>query len=465
MAEVVPPDSGALAPEIYVLNLAGTDRFSWRLRSAPCMNADEVAEFRHGDKIRAVRVALYPGWLKLVDKSGWVKEAHEEQPVWKAAESSSSAQAVELESTSTSDPSECKDAPGFAGKNKSKCSSEDMEDMSPSSAVSSGSQTSSAAQAHNFSFNLPVPFKGKSCRIGDEENFLPAVTSTGTTMRWFTGPSCKIALAPSEISAIKSVNSGWQAAKPRWADMEDTDEEDVDASPRPCKGDVELTFGEKQLNIPVADAVDNVLEPAKMSIVAVEHHADGLVQEPRVLSEPWMAQQVVSKPNRQNRNRQLLQKNNKTQMCKYLAKEGGCPFGDNCWFAHSESTNEEDVNASPGYCKGDVELLSDEKQLNIPFDDAHSSDKFDEEAVDNTLEPAKDTQVVSEPLMAQQGVLKPTRRKRNRELLQRNNKTQMCKYLAKDGVCPFGATCWFAHSENDLKDHGSAKKEASMTNT
>lgn len=42
--------------------------------------------------------------------------------------------------------------------------------------------------------------------------------------------------------------------------------------------------------------------------------------------------------------------------------------------------------------------------------------------------------------------------RRRKEYLTRrtNNKTKMCEYLTRDGACPFGGKCWFAHCTSEL---------------
>mmetsp|Transcript_56196 Transcript_56196/g.99713 ORF Transcript_56196/g.99713 Transcript_56196/m.99713 type:complete len:449 (+) Transcript_56196:88-1434(+) len=443
MAGVVLPDLKACAPDFYFLNLAGTDRFSWRLRSEPCMNADEIAEFYHGDRIKAVRDVCHPGWLKLVDKPGWVKEAHEEQLVWKTAQSQPSSQVMDLEPSSGG----CKDAK-LAGKDASKCSAgvsegrdaskcsaklsaEDISDISPSSACSNGSRTSPCptAHAHALSPALPRFFTGKSCSIGDGENSHAVVTGNIVPTRWFTGQSCKIDLMPFERSSTMDKKP---AMRPRWADMEDTDEEDMSSTPVFRKIPTEQSFDEKHLEIQLAcmpcsdqpnqSIVENTPEVDTIKVLAVDEPCaeplDGKHHDAQFLCEPSSNEQVVLKPKRQKRNRELLQRRNKTKMCQYMTNEGACAFGDSCWFAHSASDLKD---------QGDAEKEIDPTPpppAKVQDEEVHHSEKV---------------------------VQNPGKQKRNKALLKKRNKTEFCRYLQDKGCCPFSETCWFAHSAEEIR--------------
>mmetsp|Transcript_127567 Transcript_127567/g.221193 ORF Transcript_127567/g.221193 Transcript_127567/m.221193 type:complete len:438 (+) Transcript_127567:83-1396(+) len=432
MAEVVHSDSGTCSAEVYILNLAGTDRYSWRLRSEPCMDADEIAEFRHGDRINAVRDVSHPGWLKLVDTPGWVKEAHEQQLVWKTAQSQSNAQVADSEPTTSG----CKDDTDLAGKDASKCStelsSEDLEDVSPSSSGSSGSQNSSTPQGHTLSPALPRFFTGKSCRIGDESSPHALVTSSIASTRWFTGQSCKIDLMPVEGSSIVDKKPSPHTARPRWADMEDTDEEDMSSTPVFRKIPTEQSFDEKHLEIQLAcmpcsdqpnqSIVENTPEVDTIKVLAVDEPCaeplDGKHHDAQFLCEPSSNEQVVLKPKRQKRNRELLQRRNKTKMCQYMTNEGACAFGDSCWFAHSASDLKD---------QGDAEKEIDPTPpppAKVQDEEVHHSEKV---------------------------VQNPGKQKRNKALLKKRNKTEFCRYLQDKGCCPFSETCWFAHSAEEIR--------------
>mmetsp|Transcript_6072 Transcript_6072/g.10894 ORF Transcript_6072/g.10894 Transcript_6072/m.10894 type:complete len:438 (-) Transcript_6072:39-1352(-) len=432
MAEVVHSDSGTRSAEVYILNLAGTDRYSWRLRSEPCMDADEIAEFRHGDRINAVRDVSHPGWLKLVDTPGWVKEAHEQQLVWKTAQSQSNAQVADSEPTTSG----CKDDTDLAGKDASKCStelsSEDLEDVSPSSSGSSGSQNSSTPQGHTLSPALPRFFTGKSCRIGDESSPHALVTSSIASTRWFTGQSCKIDLMPVEGSSIVDKKPSPHTARPRWADMEDTDEEDMSSTPVFRKIPTEQSFDEKHLEIQLAcmpcsdqpnqSIVENTPEVDTIKVLAVDEPCaeplDGKHHDAQFLCEPSSNEQVVLKPKRQKRNRELLQRRNKTKMCQYMTNEGACAFGDSCWFAHSASDLKD---------QGDAEKEIDPTPpppAKVQDEEVHHSEKV---------------------------VQNPGKQKRNKALLKKRNKTEFCRYLQDKGCCPFSETCWFAHSAEEIR--------------
>jgi len=462
MAEVVHSDSGTRSAEVYILNLAGTDRYSWRLRSEPCMDADEIAEFRHGDRINAVRDVSHPGWLKLVDTPGWVKEAHEQQLVWKTAQSQSNAQVADSEPTTSG----CKDDTDLAGKDASKCStelsSEDLEDVSPSSSGSSGSQNSSTPQGHTLSPALPRFFTGKSCRIGDESSPHALVTSSIASTRWFTGQSCKIDLMPVEGSSIVDKKPSPHTARPRWADMEDTDEEDSGGTPRFCKKLTERSFAENRqythlgrmpcFDLPIQDTVENTPDADTVNTIAADAKCgvrlDDMHHDAQLVSEFSINEQIVLKPKRHQRNRDLLQRKNKTQMCQYLAKTGSCPFGSSCWFAHSACELKEQGNVEKKMpC---FDLPNQDTVENTP-----KVDTFDQIAADEErgarLDKHHDAQISNGFSINERVVLKPKRHKRNQDLLHQKNKTQMCQYMAKEGSCPFGDKCWFAHAASDLK--------------
>lgn len=326
-------------PEVYILNLAGTDRFSWRLRSDPCMDADEIAQLHHGDKINAVRDVAYPGWLKLVDTPGWVKEAHEEQLVWKTAQSQPSAQVTGFEPTSRG----CKDSK-LTEEHVPNCSAklhaQDISSISPSSASSNGHNMTSTGQVHALSSALPRFFTGKSCRIGVGDYSHVVVTGDAAPSRWFTGQSCKIAPVPSEKSTLVAKKD---ALRPRWADMEDTDEEDINSTPRLCQTEHPFDFKHLDVQLPGFDLhsegiVQNTPEVDAQDTVGDEHSLEHLGDKHRdvqLVRDSSINERVILKPKRHKRNRELLQRKSKTQMCQYMAKEGSCPFGDSCWFAHS----------------------------------------------------------------------------------------------------------------------------------
>jgi len=395
------------------------------------MDADEIEGFLHDHRINAVRDADHPGWLKLVDKSGWVKEDHEGCPVWKSAQFQSGTQAVESDSISFAGSSASACGKEFDGDDASrlpsKCSTGFAgENISPSS-VSSESQSSSPVHAHALAGALPIPFTGTSYRIGAKNDSRILITSNVTNMQWFTGQSYKIAPTPSEAASTKettaAANSAACAARKRWADMEDSDEETpatVHSAACAAKqrwADMEDSDEENdgnRGNIPM-------LHKADMEDVdkGNEDPLDGKHLETRLANTPLSDQRVVLNPRRQKRNRDLLQRKNKTQICKHLEEKGMCPFGASCWFAHSESELQ----------------ANDHVNQDIAHDMPHAYHaKFHDEVVPQN----------------ESVIRHPHRQARNRELLKRRNKTELCRYLVEQGCCPFGKTCWFAHGIEEM---------------
>lgn len=202
------------APEQYVLDFTGTDHLhTWRLRAEPHMEADEVDEFRHGDKISAVRDPNHPGWLKLVQKSGWVKEAHEGLLVWKVAQSLDS------------DPGTCTSLDASFNMSKAKDSKnydESGEDKAPSftGASASGSKSNDNVWA----------YRGPSYRLGNDAQ-----------VQWFTGQSYRLDPVPCQASSTDK--SMTLLSRPRWADMADSGED----SPIEAKSQDEPEFFHQQV--------------------------------------------------------------------------------------------------------------------------------------------------------------------------------------------------------------------------
>jgi hypothetical protein len=284
-------EENAINATEYVLDLSeSANVFAWRLRAEPDILTAEIDEFHHGDRIRATSLPAHPGWLKLVGKRGWVKESHEDHPVWKLASSmdldepSSSA----AESSSSAAVSDDLADKGIA--HKKKALESDCEE--PSITGSSGSQSGPVNRAV-----MPIPFTGKCYAIGrlvdDNQPKLPSAT---VPTKWFTGQSCKLP------------GTRIEASKPRWADISDEDTEDTPWSVKP------VTIAES-------------LESTSCGSSCVSEPLD-LVAMPSEVN-------VVRNPNRQARNKSLLKKRNKTQLCRYVAQDGCCPFSETCWFAHS----------------------------------------------------------------------------------------------------------------------------------
>lgn len=383
MAEGLQSDVVSHAPENFVLDLTGTDRYSWRLRSEPCMDADEIDEFHHGDKISAVRDMAHPGWLKLMDACGWVKESHDDRPVWKIAESQCSSQVLE-ESTSMPSSSGSKSTEDFAKRSSSKCSTDFAEEnISSSLAGSSGSQNTAVVQSQ--AMLLPIPFTGKFHRICDKEDCRTLETSISTVSntRWFTGQCYRVALTHAEASvqATSYLHTG-VAERPRWADMEDTDEEDVAIIPKPH----------------VIEMKEELLDGASRGLT----------------------DQSLPNSRSRQRNRALMQKKQKTQLCKYLSEKGACPFGDACWFAHNENDLRDQGNKENDDGSG---VPSSGKTL--------SQDEM--------------------PICNENPCRDQRRRAKNKDLLKKRNRTELCQYFKDQQCCKFGDSCWFAHSVTEIR--------------
>lgn len=473
--------------ESYILDFGGTELQSWRLREEPDLDAGEIGEFHHGDTITAVKDQAHPGWLKLADKAGWVKESHEDYLVWKIAKFWDPAPAACAPPASDSPASSSKDC-------------EKDNSFAPSKASSSGSEGSSTAQDRALvEARLPPrPFMGQGYRLGDEGGLCSLAfhaaddgSAKSEVSRWFTGQSYRIALAVEEEEKSDGVAAALKAraARPRWADMADTDEEEVESDSEDSQG---LHLASKEENPP-----DELQESGAEAW-----------QEIPPEREPETEQQCLQKSRRQKRNKKLLQKNGKTQMCRYLVEQGSCPFGDACWFAHSEAEMHcgaaaEVQKAMPAQeedgtlCPGRQTRIAPTRSQAPPTDKSEAAARdapaarpqwadmadTDEEAEDGKEnvgpillgyrhttkeETVKDLsehaaavrpQLLQEPESEPQCTAAPRRKRRNRELLQRRCKTQLCRYLATEGSCPFGDSCWFAHSEAELKG-GEASAES-----
>lgn len=397
MVEGVPSHIGQNAPAVLVLDLTGTNLFAWNVRAKPCIASHEIDAFRHGDRISAERDSDHPGWFKLVDKSGWVKEKHEDQPVWNLA--SSLDVDPRDDASIDSDPSRGSDGPQGCAKDfdddkGSKCaedmdtSFEDMEDMSPVSASSSGSQSRAAIPDQAMlKALLPIPFAGTCYFLHDEmatQNVNESTSAASTTSRWFTGQCHKI---PFEVETVALV-SVKHAVAPRWADLCDTDEDDDDVSTATPTSMLQTHDMGKECKLRMDG---EQVETQPVNTFLIEEHA-------------------AKKSSRsQRRNREMLQKKCKTQFCKYLTENGKCPFEDACWFSHD-----------------DIYGDSEPKSLTNAQDDMMIS----------VVDPA---------------VRKPQKQTRNKDLKKKKNKTQMCQYLINDGCCQFGDSCWFAHAAEELR--------------
>eukprot|EP00930_Biecheleria_cincta_P066689 TRINITY_DN5291_c0_g1_i1.p1 TRINITY_DN5291_c0_g1~~TRINITY_DN5291_c0_g1_i1.p1 ORF type:complete len:377 (-),score=76.54 TRINITY_DN5291_c0_g1_i1:123-1253(-) len=375
MAEVTMPSD-------YILDLsdlAGQDLHSWRLREAPHMDAKEIGVFYHGDRINAVRDL---GWLKLTDGSGFVKESHGGHLVWKLAQSSRPRVASTPATTPTS------------------CAKKEFSAASDEKSVSSASGSQSSALVMLQSYSPPTPYSGTGYTLDHPK-------------QWFTGKSFKIGPAEpedkcdyegSDNSASASAKISPMADRQRWADMEDTDDEEPTSStdmlanldPAPCLAAEDCRKdGESSLS--------QELDEIEVSTVA---------STPR-------ASQAVRNPKRKQRNQALLRRRCKTQLCQHLTEKGTCPFGNECWFAHSEH------------------------ELQTP-DSA--------EIVDSCLPNVPDEKPLSEEVSSpEEAVGKPCRRRRNQALLQKKSKTEFCRYLQDQGCCPFEGKCWFAHDLQEIR--------------
>eukprot|EP00928_Gymnodinium_smaydae_P039160 TRINITY_DN2680_c1_g3_i1.p1 TRINITY_DN2680_c1_g3~~TRINITY_DN2680_c1_g3_i1.p1 ORF type:complete len:353 (-),score=34.82 TRINITY_DN2680_c1_g3_i1:124-1065(-) len=283
-----------LLAERYMLDFGGTDLHAWRLRAEPCTAAAEIGEFHHGDTIRATREIDHPGWLKLLPGPGWVKESHDGKHVWKVA----------ITKDVTSSPVHC-----------ARASPEQVARSSAKGALvaSTGAASSSSkVNDHALVSTRPSSFVGAAYRLGDDDTSRPTKGVPGVavakleTTRWCTGLSYRIPLArPKDLA-------------PRWADMEDSEEEQAPSEPKP---DIEvplLILPEQHRGAKLANDIANI-----PSIVSK-------VQEP-----PPTADVVVRNPRRRARNKDLLQRKNKSQLCRYISETGTCPFSATCWFAHS----------------------------------------------------------------------------------------------------------------------------------
>jgi len=414
----VPSDFGPRAPELFVLSLAGTDRWSWRLRAEPCADTDEIDHFKHGDIIHAERDAGHPGWLKLVDKTGWVKEDHEDLPVWTSVQSQSSAEVVGLEPISFADPESDSVNMGFADRSSA---SEGSKDFDGEFSVSDGSQSSLPVQAHVLASALPIPFTGTSYSICDKDVSRMLITSSVTTnMQWFTGQSCRIAPTPSETSTKETIvptvvaHSAAVEAKQRWADMEDSDEE-TSSTEETAVVAHNAAFEAKQR---WADMEDSDEEPSSTKEATVVAHSAAFAARRR-----WADMEDSDEETTVEDSDEVTASTNQTTVVAHSAAE--------------ESTDA--VHSATCAAKShwaDMKDSDEDHMGNIPR--PHKAD----------MEDASDQQVSN-----------PRRQKRNRDLLQRKNKTQLCRYVAETGMCPFGDKCWFAHNESEVKPDGNVEKD------
>eukprot|EP00931_Biecheleriopsis_adriatica_P076399 TRINITY_DN5010_c0_g1_i1.p1 TRINITY_DN5010_c0_g1~~TRINITY_DN5010_c0_g1_i1.p1 ORF type:complete len:389 (-),score=73.39 TRINITY_DN5010_c0_g1_i1:76-1155(-) len=357
--------------ESYVLDLCGTDLHAWRLRQQPNVDAKEIGEFHHGDVIGALEDAAHPGWLKLSGKPGWVKASYEDHPVWKVAPSQDSGP-PEVDPDATMSSAKCKEK--TCSKSNSSGSSNSSGDQSP---------TLTAAAA----CPAPIfPFLGPGYRLADDEG-----------SAWFTGASTRI--AEDDVTIEK------KAARPRWADMGDTTDEEEEQ-----KQDFEDSSAGKPLG--------------KHSVADQQH------------------QQGLRKPKRKQRNQDLLQRRKKAQFCRYLLQQGACPFGDKCWFAHSEGEVQAGMGVHEDTLVGTAVagIVSDVDSAIVKVS-AKTTLAIDPEEVE-----------VQNSAPNENTIRNPHRHARNKDLLQKKNKTQLCKYMADSGACRFGDSCWFAHSESELQE-------------
>jgi len=332
--------------QVHVLDLkdlASADIYSWRLRAAPHLNADEVGVFHHGDKINAWGDSSeHCQWLRLTDGTGWVKKCHEGNPVWQT-EQKSCAKA-------------CSPSPATMS-----CIKKDVE----TKFASPSSESQSIQQGgHGLRDLMPLPFAGEGHRLGGQ-------------CQWFTGTRCKLGPDESQekvtekqlwadVEDSQDFDSGSTVAslprsskvltsfRERWADMEDTDdEEDVGIS----GGDPRMESGwTSQIS---KDAAENHLSPdCEVSTQASTQVEQQALRNPRrkkrtgasinasATSLPIgldnqqeeeadsVPEEGVRKPRQRARNLALLKKKNKTQFCRYLQDTGCCPFEGKCWFAH-----------------------------------------------------------------------------------------------------------------------------------
>lgn len=379
--------------DLDLKDLTSADICSWRLRAAPHLDACEVGVFHHGDRIKAIRDSEHCQWLRLTDGTGWVKECHEGNSVWKVAQN------VCMKASMPS--------PAIMS-----CVEKDVAKWTGTKSTSSSSGSQSIPQSDGMRDLMlrdlmPLPFAGQGHRLSSQ-------------CEWFTGKSCK--LWPDE-------GREKDAEKQRWADMEDTEDSDSQSTvatlPSPSRAPTSLR--ERWADMEDTDDEEDVgsfggdprMRPGLTSqtskdmteiLLAPDFEASTQASTPR-------EQHAIRNPVRRKKNQALLARKNKTQLCQHLADKGSCPFGDDCWFAHSPLELQADASMNMIATSSPIRLDGQEEEA-----DSVSGD-----------------------------IRKPRQRARNQALLKRKNKTQFCRYLQDTGCCPFEGKCWFAHDIQEVQ--------------
>jgi hypothetical protein len=210
-------------------------------------------------------------------------------------------------------------------------------------------------------------FTGQGHKLGDEDEKL----GDGVNL-WFTGKSYRLAEVQSEVASADT------KARLKWADMVDSDPDemnpalDVDnfeethmktrlessrtfesvRNPRRKKRNQDLLqrknktlpcrYLQEEGACPFGDACWFAHGSTEVQCLDVEKNNFGnvvfTIPEVRFQDEiPDARENIVPNSRRQLKSKAVLKKNHKIQLCRYLADEGCCPFGEKCWFAHGDA--------------------------------------------------------------------------------------------------------------------------------
>lgn len=145
----------------------------------------------------------------------------------------------------------------------------------------------------------------------------------------------------------------------------------------------------------------------------------------------------------------VIQNTFKTRLCDAFKKDGKCPYGNTCHYAHSESELRKTPCLFKGACKN------------------KSTCKFDhsENIVLPVVKPAIRILSRKEPVVVELdettlGVVETKKRsfpptkemkKETKDKVKMTYRSKMCSAFLKDGKCPYNSTCHYAHTEDELR--------------
>ena len=142
----------------------------------------------------------------------------------------------------------------------------------------------------------------------------------------------------------------------------------------------------------------------------------------------------------------VIQNTFKTRLCDAFKKDGKCPYGSTCHYAHSESELRKTPCLFKGACKNKSTCKFDHSE-NIELPVVKPAIRIlsrNEPVVVETTPGVVETKKRSFP---------PTKemKQETKDKVKMTYRSKMCSAFLKDGKCPYNSTCHYAHTEDELR--------------